>query len=321
MILCCGETLIDFIPTAARDGSPAYRPANGGSIHNVAIALGRLDVPVGFVGSISTDFFGDALADGLHSNGVDLKHVNRLDRPTTLAFVNLEAAEPRYLFYDAEVADRHWRIEDMPPVGPAMRALHFGSISLIRWPAAEAYAELMRREVSRRVISFDPNIRPGLVRDETDYRARLDAFFRRAHVIKVSDADLEWIAPGRDRADLAADWLAAEARLVLITRGGEGAVAFSRSATISRRAAPIVVADTVGAGDSFMAGCLAALHDRQRLDVAAIESLSPSELAEILEFALAVAAVTCSRVGADPPRRGDLPPAPVFGRSAAVAEG
>lgn len=306
MILCGGETLIDFIPTEAKDGTLAYRPANGGSVHNVALALGRLDVPVGFVGGISTDFFGEALASGLEANRVSTAHVRRLDRPTTLAFVKLVGGEARYAFFDEGAADRSWSVADLPQVGPDVTALQFGGISLIRQPAADAYAALMQREAGRRVISFDPNIRPNLVRDEADYRRRLDAFFRRAHIIKVSDADLDWIAPGAQLADLAASWLANEARLVLLTKGAEGATVFARGATTTRPAIPIRVADTVGAGDAFMAGVLAALHDRDWLSPEAMKNLSTGDLAQILDFALLVAAITCSRIGADPPRRSAL---------------
>ena len=306
MILCAGETLIDFIPTQARDGMPAYRPANGGSIHNVALTLGRLGVPVGFVGGISTDFFGDGLAQGLRENGVSLSHVARLHRPTTLAFVTLEGGEARYAFYDAEAADRHWRLDAMPAVPSDAKAIQFGCISLLRHPAAADYEELMRREASQRVISFDANIRPGLVRDERDYRDRLDLFFRKAHIIKVSDADLEWLAPGRDPRELAASWLEAEARLVLLTRGGEGASIVGRSGAVSRPALAVQVADTVGAGDSFMGGILAALNDRGLLDRMRLDHLAERDIADVLDFALAVAAVTCTRMGADPPRRAEL---------------
>jgi fructokinase len=306
MILCHGEMLIDFIPTEARDGSPALRPAVGGSPGNVALALARLDVATGFVGGLSTDFFGDQIAETLAANGVVMDYVSRLDRPTMLAFVNLDAAEPRYAFYDSEAAARNWRLEDMPPIAPAVKALHFGSLSLIRLPAANAFAALMQREADRRIISFDPNIRASLVEDEADYRARLDLFFTHAHVIKLSGADLEWIAPAEDIAALAERWLAAEARIVLFTRGGEGATIYTRGGTLTRPARKVKVADTVGAGDSAMGGLLAALDDRGALDRARLERLGETELAEILDFALAVAAITCSRVGADPPRRAEV---------------
>lgn len=306
MILCHGETLIDFIPTEAGDGSLAYRPANGGSPGNVALTLARLGVPAGFVGGISTDFFGDAIVRGLKENGVSTTHVSRLDRPSMLAFVNLEKDEPRYAFYDTEAAARHWRLQDMPEIGPEVTGLHFGSLSLIRLPAAEAFAAQMRREAGKRVISFDPNIRAGLVEDEPGYRKRLEEFFRSATVIKASQVDLEWISGGADPAGLAADWLASEARIVLLTKGGEGATIFGRAGSVSRPAIPIKVADTVGAGDAIMGGLLAALHERSWLDRTAMEDLSRDDLAEVLDFALAVAAITCSRIGADPPRRAEL---------------
>jgi fructokinase len=306
MILCCGECLIDFIPTEARDGSVAYRPANGGAMHNVALALARLGVPAGIVGGLSTDLFGDKLAAGLAANGVRMEYVSRLDRPTTLAFVSFEGGEARYAFFDAEAADRHWRLEDMPAVGADLIALQFGGISLLRQPAADAYAALMEREAACRVIAFDPNIRPNLVGSDDAYRARLDRFFRRAHVVKASEADLAWLAPGRNAAELAAGWLGGAARIVLITRGEAGATAFARRGRASRLAVQVEIGDTVGAGDAFMAGVLAALHDRSWLAPEALDQLSDVNLAVMLDFASAVAAVNCARIGADPPRRSEL---------------
>ena len=306
MILCHGEMLIDFLPVALPDGTPVYRPAVGGSPGNVALTLARLGVPVGFVGGLSTDFFGDEIAETLETNGIVMDYVTRLERPTMLAFVNLEGEEPRYAFYDAEAAARHWRLEDMKNVGRDVSTLHFGSLSLIRLPAANAFAELMRREADRRIVSFDPNIRAGLVDDEAGYRARLAAFFSHAHVIKLSGADLDWIAPGADVAELAQGWLAAEARIVLFTRGSAGATIFARNATVTRPARKVEVVDTVGAGDSAMGGLLAALADRKALDRAALEGLTEPDFARILDFSLAVAAITCGRAGADPPTRAEL---------------
>jgi fructokinase len=204
MILCCGETLIDFIPAEAGDGAPLYRPANGGSIHNVALALGRLETPVGFVGGISTDFFGEGLAQGLARAGVSLSHAARLERPTTLAFVRFEGNEARYAFYDAEAADRYWRLADMPPIPAEVSALHFGCISLFRQPAATDFAALMEREADRRVIGFDVNIRANLVGkdNERDYRDRLELFCRKAHIIKVSDAISNGLRPAPTRLRL-----------------------------------------------------------------------------------------------------------------------
>lgn len=307
MILCHGEMLIDFLPAETREGALAYRPVVGGSPGNVALTLARLDVPVGFVGGISTDFFGEQIADMLARNGVSMRYVSRLERPTMLAFVDLSGEEPRYAFYDAESAARNWRREAMPPIAEAVSTLHFGSLSLIRQPAAAVFAEQIRQEAGRRVISFDPNIRASLVDDEAAYRARLDEILSLAHVIKLSGADLDWIAPGVDIEALAAGWLQRSAWLVLFTRGSEGATIFARRGlAVSRPAMRVKVVDTVGAGDSSMGGLLAALHDRQALAPERLAGLDRAELAAILDFALTVAAITCSRAGADPPRRSDL---------------
>lgn len=306
MILCHGEMLIDFIPTEARDGALAYRPAVGGSPGNVALTIARLDVTAGFVGGLSRDFFGEQIASTLAANGVAMDYVSRLDRPTMLAFVDLYGEEPRYAFYDYESAPRNWRLEDMPPIADDVTALHFGSLSLIRLPAANAFAELARREAGRRIISFDPNIRAGLVEDESDYRARLNEILHLADVIKLSGADLSWIAPSKDISELAPKWLAAEARLVLFTRGAEGATIFTRNGSVSRPAFKVKVVDTVGAGDASMGGLLAAVHDRDALSRERLEQLDAATLSDVLDFSLAVAAITCSRTGADPPRRAEV---------------
>lgn len=308
MILCHGEMLIDFIPTETKAGGLAYRPAVGGSPGNVALTLARLDVPAGFVGGLSTDFFGEQIAAMLTESGVSTAYVSRLDRPTMLAFVNLDGEEPRYAFYDAESSARNWRLAAMPAVGDDVSTLHFGSLSLIRHPAAVEFADLMRREASRRVISFDPNIRASLVEDQRDYRSRLEEFFHGAHVIKLSEADLDWIAPAVPFEGLAQSWLGAQARIVVLTRGAEGATIYGRTGRVSLPAFPVDVADTVGAGDATMGGLLAALHDRGLLAPGRLDSLTEVTLAELLTFALAVAAVTCSRIGADPPRRAELAP-------------
>jgi fructokinase len=306
MILCHGEMLIDFIPAKTREGALAYRPAVGGSPGNVALTIARLDVPAGFVGGLSNDFFGEQIASTLAANGVAMDYVSRLDRPTMLAFVDLSAEEPRYAFYDYESAPRNWRLEDMPPIADDVNALHFGSLSLIRLPAANAFAELVRREAGRRIISFDPNIRAGLVEDEADYRARLNEILHLADIIKLSGADLSWIAPGKDIGDLAPGWLGAEARLILFTQGAEGATIFTRNGKLSRPAFKVNVVDTVGAGDASMGGLLTAIHDREALSRERLEQLNEATLSEILDFSLATAAITCSRTGADPPRRSAL---------------
>lgn len=306
MIVSCGEALVDFLPETDRFGRPAYRPANGGSLYNVAIGLGRLGIPAGFLGGISTDFFGEGLVRGLEASGVSTRYVTLLDRPTTLAFVSLGGEEPQYAFYDAEAADRHWSPDGGEPLGDDVDALHFGSISLLREPAADRFAALMVGQKGRRFLSLDLNVRPGMIGDPAAYRRRLDPLMEAADLVKASIADLDWFEPGRPVEDVAEDWLARGAGLVVVTRGAEGASAFGHAARADRPARPVRVVDTVGAGDSFMAGILAALEDGGRLTPAAPSGLQEEQLGAALDFAMRVAAVTCSRAGADPPRREEL---------------
>ena len=150
MILCCGEALIDFVP---RPDLGAYQPCPGGSVYNVAVGLGRLEIPVGLYCKISTDFFGDMLVDYLEDNNVDTSTCQRTQHPTTLAFVSLatrDHAEPQFSFYANGSADRSLTVDELPPQLPdEIKVLHFGSISLVMEPGAMALEPLMARERGR----------------------------------------------------------------------------------------------------------------------------------------------------------------------------
>ncbi|MBB3949963.1 carbohydrate kinase family protein [Aureimonas jatrophae] len=306
-ILCCGEALIDFVPVALREEGAGYRPCPGGSPYNVARALGRLDVPTGFLGGISADFFGETLVEGLRESGVDTRWVERRRAPSTLGFVSLDTAEPDYAFYDAQAADRAWT---NVPDETALRdvgCLHFGSISLIREPAAAAYETLLHREArGARLVTFDPNIRPSLVVDEAAYRDRMARILARADIVKISAADLDWLHPGLAPDAVAERWLGQGAALVAVTFGERGVAGFARGRRLSIDAIPTTVVDTVGAGDSFMAGLLAGLHDQGLLDRAGLDGADESALAAALTLGQRVASATCKRRGADAPRRAVL---------------
>lgn len=306
-ILCCGEALIDFVPVALREEGSGYRPCPGGSPYNVARALGRLDVPTGFLGGISRDFFGDLLVEGLEESGVATRWVERRAAPSTLGFVSLDAAEPQYAFFDADAADRAWTGLPDERALEGVGCLHFGSISLIREPAAGAYETLLLREAGGgRLVTVDPNIRPSLVADERAYRERIERILAVADIVKISAADLEWLHPGLDPADAAERWLAQRAALVAVTSGERGAVGYVRGGRLAVDTVPARVVDTVGAGDSFMAGLLAGLHDQDLLDRARLEAADEAALRAALHLAQRAASATCERRGADAPRRSAL---------------
>ena len=301
MIVCCGEALIDFLPRKTAEGAAAYQPFCGGSVYNTAIALGRLGVPVGLYTGLSTDFFGDMLREGLAASKVSLKYTKAWDKPSTLAFVKLDHGHARYSFFDDNSAGRMLTKRDLPKLQRQVQALHFGSISLIPEPGGETLELLMKREAKSRVISLDPNIRPGMIKDRSRHMARLTRMIAMADIVKVSDEDVAWMT-GKDDAKAAArKWLKLGAKLVIVTRGAKGVEAFTGTYSVSRPAEKVKVADTVGAGDTFTAGMLAALRAMKLLDKKKLAGLSEANLATALGFAARAAAITCSRPGADPP--------------------
>jgi fructokinase len=306
VIVSCGEALIDFIPVRAEDGERAYRPAAGGSPYNVALALGRLGAEAGFMGGLSTDFFGSLLSSTLVASKVDLSYTVRTDRPTVLAFVSFGNGEPQYAFYDEGSAGRLFDPAEARPVGPEVECLHAGSISLIGEPAASNIERLFLGEAGRRVLSIDPNVRASLVRNEPAYRARLDRMLDAADIVKISSADLYWLVPEKDPTEWARARIERGAALVVVTAGSEGARAITASLDVRQPAVPVTIVDTVGAGDAFTAGLLRALQKSGLLSREALRLISEPDLSTALELAERVAALTCTRAGANPPWADEL---------------
>lgn len=306
MIVCCGEALIDFLPRKLADGAAAYQPLNGGSIFNTAIALGRLGIPAGFFSGLSTDFFGDSLKEGLKASNVDLAYVQFSDRPTTLAFVKLENGHARYSFFDENSAGRMLTRKDAPKLAPRVSALHFGSFCLATEPCASTYEALMKREAGKRVICLDPNIRPTLIKHRRAHLARLNRLIAMCDILKISDEDVAWMTGKSDLATAARKWLKAGAKIVAITKGGYGVEAFTPGFSLNLPAKPVQVADTVGAGDTFTAGLLAALTTAKLLTKPSLAGIARSQLEAALDYAARAAAITVSRPGADPPWASEL---------------
>jgi fructokinase len=306
MIVSCGEALIDFIPVWAEDGERAYRPAVGGSPYNVALALGRLGAEAGFMGGLSTDLFGSLLSGSLEASNVDLSHAVRTDRPTILAFVSFGDGEPQYAFYDEGSAARLFDPAEARPIGPEVECLHAGSMSLIGEPAASNIERFFLGEAGQRVLSIDPNVRTSLVRNEPAYRARLDRMLGAADIVKISLADLNWLAPENEPAEWARARIEQGAAVVVLTAGREGAMAITALLDVRQPAVPVTVVDTVGAGDAFTAGLLWVLQQRRLLSREALRLIGEPDLRAALELAVRVAALACTRAGANPPRRDEL---------------
>jgi len=302
MILCAGEALIDMLPRTSTEGERCFAPYAGGAVFNTAIALGRLGTPVGFFSGLSTDMLGEVLIDTLAASHVDASLAARAGRPTTLALVKLANGQATYAFYDENTAGRMLAQADLPALPDAVSCVFVGGISLIHDPAASTYAALQARASARgRVTMIDPNIRPGSIPDRAIYTARIAAMMAVADIVKLSDEDLHWLEGAGELTALARGLIAKGAKLLLITEGAKGARAVTATQDRFVAATAVTVADTVGAGDTFNAGVLAALHGAGALTKAAIADLPDATLDAALSLGTRAAAVTVSRAGANPP--------------------
>ncbi len=309
MIIVCGEALIDCLP-ASCEGAEGFVPHVGGSPFNVAVGLARLESNVGYLGRLSTDPFGDLLAERLEADGVDLTHAARTSAPSPLALVHLdEAGVAQYSFHLNGSATTELALDDLPdPLPEEVRAVHTGSLALLLEPGREAVTVLLERASAQgRLTTLDPNVRPTFIADREAYLDDLDRWLAVTDVVKVSDEDLAWVHPEADPVEVARTWLGRGPVLAVLTRGGQGAVAATVDGrTVEVEGVPIDVVDTIGAGDSFTSGLLAWLDAAGALHRDAVAALDDEDLAAAVRFAARVAAVTCTRAGADPPRRADL---------------
>jgi fructokinase len=307
MILSCGEALIDMLPRTSAQGENCFAPYAGGAVFNTAIALGRLGAPSAFFSGVSNDMLGEILADTLTASKVDTRYLARSDRPTTVAFVKLVNGQATYAFYDEVTAGRMLSTDQLPTLPQDIDALFFGGISLVNDPAASTYEALQTRECAARVTMIDPNIRPGFIAGkEAQYRARIERMIARADIVKLSDEDLHWLEGQGELTILARGVLAKGPKVVFITEGANGARAVTASQDIFVAAQKVTVVDTVGAGDTFNAGVLAALHQAGALTKAALGGLSDATLTAALSLGTRAAAVTVARAGANPPWSNEL---------------
>lgn len=304
MFLVCGEGLFDVFIGGESNRALHLDAHPGGSPFNVAIGLARLAQPVSFFGGVARDMLGDRLHRVLEIEGIGTGSVCRFDAPTTLGLVELsQYGVPRYAFYGNGAADRQPTVADLPALDDTVQAIHLGSYATVVEPVATALEALVRRERGLRLIAYDPNVRLNVEASVDRWRDKVETLAGLSHVVKISDEDAHLLYAGEGGDAIARRWLAQGTRLVIMTRGAAGASAWNTDLRVDVAAPRTEVVDTVGAGDTFQAAMLAWLAECDCLTPGALAALSRERLAALLDFSVRTAAITCSRRGADLPRR------------------
>jgi fructokinase len=305
MILVAGESLIDLI--VKPDGS--IYPSPGGGPFNAARTMSRLGQQTRFLGRFSADPFGRRLSDRLRADNAQTAEPGIVSAPTALAVVSVsQQGVAEYWFHLAGTAGVQLTMAaalEALAAGPA--ALHIGSLGLVVEPMASEIEHLVAELPASTLLLLDPNCRPAAIPDADGYRARIKRILPRADIVKTSVEDLRFLTSagesGFDWAEAARGMLVTGAGCVLVTRGPDPASAFGDGFELTEPVPLVEVADTVGAGDAFGGGFLAwwVEHglDRDRLR-------SPAQVRAALRAANKVAALTCAKVGAEPPWRHEL---------------
>ena len=301
MIVVVGESLVDIVEDP---GHPEHaRETVGGSPLNVATTLAGLDVPTLLITEVGHDERGSRIVEQIENSGAELIAAPSATGRTATATVLLDGGEASYDF------DIGWSLPHQEL--PHCDALHVGSLGTVLEPGRDSVLDLVEQAWARDVfVSYDPNVRAPLVADPVQAWRDLESLAGRAHLVKLSDQDVAVLHPGADPEDIARSLLQGErTEIVLLTKGGEGAVGFVGDLVVRIPAARVEVVDTVGAGDAFMAATLAVLYEGSAFGgYGAGVPTDEVRLGQLLRAAVEVAGITCSRPGAAAPTRPELRP-------------
>jgi fructokinase len=297
-----GEALVDLIPDRSSGG---YLARPGGSPFNVAIGLARLGHRATLMARLADNAFGRLLRAHAEAEQLDLSHAPAATQPTTLAVVSLDRdAQASYDFYLQGTADWQWTDAELARVPGDTAVFHFGSLASWTPPGAErihAAAARLRRD-GEVAVSYDPNIRPTLLGGPDDARALVERSVSVAHIVKASREDAGWLYPHVSLTEVGARWAELGALVVVITDGPDGAAVFLPGEAPARRPGrKVQVADTIGAGDAFTAGLIGGLARRGMTTPSLLRGCPPAMAAEAVDEAILISALTCERIGADPP--------------------
>lgn len=283
----------------------------GGANANVAFALARREHPHQFLGRISNDLFGKQIRKHLADNGVSLDMAISANEQSTLAFASIDdQGVADYSFYVEQTADWMWQPEELPTIEAIQdlegRAIQYGCLTMAMAPGNRVIEKWLSGifDSDALTLSHDVNIRPALGHNRDSERDRVEKLNRISTIIKASDADIQWLYPDRDLEEIAQEWLGGLAKLVIITKGSEGAIVFRGQDQLDVQGFTIDLEDTVGAGDTFMANFLVEMDNLEGLGdqpLKRIERLDIEDIERAALIAVTASAIACERAGTQPP--------------------
>ncbi|MCL2276976.1 MAG: carbohydrate kinase [Treponema sp.] len=334
MIICTGEAVIDMFQKNSPDFGDVFMPLPGGCSYNTSIAAGVLGASAAFFGRISKNFFGDAQIQRLREYKVKDDLIIRSDQNPILALIKTKESKTEYAFYDEGTADRLLSVDELPELPGETTCVMFGSVSMCMEPIASTIdtfitglksgvwnvSEALKLKTklivknlkTPPVIAFDPNIRPFMIKDREAYIKKFERWVSLCDIVKISDEDSRYIYPDKTPEEALREMIDLGASLAIVTLGCEGAAALSRrgdKTEIKIKIGGIKIprlADTVGAGDTFMGALLARLELSGKMSHNAVANLSADHLSDALTFANKAAAIVCTRYGAQPPALNEI---------------
>jgi fructokinase len=292
-----GEVLIDLIPFKDK-----YLAVVGGGPANTAKALAKLGVKTYFIDGISNDEHGQIAKAELISANVSLDYAKYFNKPTCTAKVTISSsgsASYEFVIEDTATFDfSHQWLPDPQNIKPSL--LHIGTLAAVIEPGASVLFDWAQRVAQVAPIVFDPNIRPAVLSKRDEYVKKVEKWVAISSAVKVSDEDLHWLYPGEAINEIANNWLEIGVELVVVTLSDKGIIAYRKNEQASVDAVKVVVADTVGAGDTVGAVLVEAIVKN------GLEWLTGEVLKSMLDRAVKAAAITVSRTGANPPSKEEI---------------
>ena len=292
-----GEVLIDLIPDADQ-----YLAIVGGGPANTAKALAKLGVKAHFIDGISTDKYGQMAKAELLAANVLLDYAQYSNKPTCTAKVTLSSSgSASYEFAIADTATFDFSDLWLPnPQDLKPSLLHIGTLATVIEPGASVLFEWAHSVAQVAPIVFDPNIRPAVLGNRDEYVKKVEKWVAISSAVKASDEDLNWLYPGKVIDEIVKNWLEVGVELVVVTLGDKGITAYRENEQRSVDAVKVVVANTVGAGDTVGAVLVEVIVKN------GLDKLTGEVLKSMLNRAVKAAAITVSRTGANPPSKEEI---------------